>query len=1221
MLINKSWFLIFLFILTLNSHSANGIQTSSSPIDELDQVYSTALNQNIDEIVKKPLSEIIVENSLKIDKNQDKIADDLALKEGNLDLLLLFEDYSYMSEDFGISNIKIKEKFTVAPIISIEADASILPLLSALDGLSVIEENHQIKKQLAYSTAQLGIRPYIWDLGLTGSSDFSIAIVDSGIDTSHTAFSDRIIASYNAIEKGEPVIDIDGHGTHVAGIAAGYPITGPSTFNQSTRGTLPDQEGTFWTSQSILLANLNGSVSSINVGMDWGAKGEDNPSSSAFIALVTTQFTLAACGNDCYISDTDGLIDVTFSNIPSGDFYLVFGNDGGAGDQNYEGWAEVAYNTELPSQIKSDSYNAYSGVAPSSNIVVVKALDSQGNGNALTLLDGLNWVADHKMDYNITVVNLSLGSDDTIISSVDSAIANLVNQGIVVVAAAGNFGAESNGIFSPGSAIDAITVGAVNRYNEISHYSSVGHASLNPGIKPDVVASGGSSSIPADGWETDYTEGLGLIVAPDSNNIGFNSVNNDLIGYEGTSMAAPHIAGLAALLVQQMHNTRGWTWDRDDVYRIKRAILAGTFEVGNIGSNGGESLLSQGIPDHNPTVDRDSKDHTEGWGAVDGRAALGALTGNLPLNRHMPLTFSLENPFIPNVYAWTFSIEASKSYEFKADVPIGADIDLLIIDPISGENGDLDVLYSATNGKGINEEIIIEQTSSKELIFVARLVNSDNSQDEISFVLLNPDFVPKIDLISPLNGSYYSSPNLDIIFYSPSNSVEGYLDSVNQGYFSSGDKMTDVSLGSHNLTLIETNLNTGVSDRVYVNFTIDNIDPILVSDLSNLDGITINDSVKINFTATDNFALDRVEIIVDGVLGETLGFPVSEILLNPKWFTSGSHQVILRVYDKAGNSAFESYPIHFEHSIFIVRNQDRIQEIEGSITIDWHTSSDSPDSYWISIDEEILETKAWDGENLTYSFKFNQTGSFNISLFVNSTSGDFAFDSFILTIEDNISPVISGPSSGFYDATEPLFLEFSVDDLLLQRIEMLVDNNNIPFSVDRNKVSLSVEGEPNTMSNVTVIAVDTSGNKGITSINIQWKDLTAPILSEPADLTIEKGTTSASITWEWIEKFVSEVKVFLDDDPIFTVPSPTNSEFTIDSSFLNSLEKGAYSFKMQITDVNGNLDEDTVLVTVTEKNQMTTRSDNGFISGFNFFLTLISIFTTLHLLIKRKQRL
>jgi len=63
-------------------------------------------------------------------------------------------------------------------------------------------------------------------------------------------------------------------------------------------------------------------------------------------------------------------------------------------------------------------------------------------------------------------------------SSIDSSVSSLVrNKGIVCVVSAGNDGTSSGGVYSPGSCLDAITVGAVNKASEIAYYSSNGHIS------------------------------------------------------------------------------------------------------------------------------------------------------------------------------------------------------------------------------------------------------------------------------------------------------------------------------------------------------------------------------------------------------------------------------------------------------------------------------------------------------------------------------------------------------------------------------------------------------------------------------------------------------------------------------------------------------------------------------------------------------------------------
>src|SRR3712207_3775661 len=99
---------------------------------------------------------------------------------------------------------------------------------------------------------------------------------------------------------------------------------------------------------------------------------------------------------------------------------------------------------------------------------------SLGTGTTSGLLGALAWVLDNRAQYNIRVVNLSLGT-----AAVDSyrndplclAVRSLVNAGVVVVAAAGNEGKNADGqklyglIHSPGIEPSAVTVGATNTYD------------------------------------------------------------------------------------------------------------------------------------------------------------------------------------------------------------------------------------------------------------------------------------------------------------------------------------------------------------------------------------------------------------------------------------------------------------------------------------------------------------------------------------------------------------------------------------------------------------------------------------------------------------------------------------------------------------------------------------------------------------------------------------
>ncbi|GAH45899.1 unnamed protein product, partial [marine sediment metagenome] len=195
-------------------------------------------------------------------------------------------------------------------------------------------------------------------------------------------------------------------------------------------------------------------------------------------------------------------------------------------------------------------------------------------------------------------------------------------------------GTASGGIFSPASSPDCIAVGAVNKEDEISYYSSNG----SPGdsyLRPDVVAPGGSlapsgSSAPrqpvfaADSNDADTTRVDGEMPETDY-------YLNNFRGMQGTSMACPMVAGLAQLVIDAMIDRYGqWEYSWENAKKIKQIICMGTFEVRNIEGNlatGGESYDGDGDGiAQNAPINRYSKDNVEGWGRVSAEAAIQAVT-------------------------------------------------------------------------------------------------------------------------------------------------------------------------------------------------------------------------------------------------------------------------------------------------------------------------------------------------------------------------------------------------------------------------------------------------------------------------------------------------------------------------------------------------------------------------------------------------------------------
>jgi subtilisin family serine protease len=177
------------------------------------------------------------------------------------------------------------------------------------------------------------------------------------------------------------------------------------------------------------------------------------------------------------------------------------------------------------------SNGKYRGVASGASILDGKVLNDFGFGYDSWIIAGMQWAVDQGAD----VVNLSLGADDTAgLDVLEEAVNTLsAEHGTLFVVAAGNSGAEQT-VGSPGSAEAALTVGAVDRNDELAGFSSRGPRVGDGGLKPDLTAPGVDivAALHADGV-------IGPPVEP-----GYTALS-------GTSMATPHVAGAAALLAQQ----------------------------------------------------------------------------------------------------------------------------------------------------------------------------------------------------------------------------------------------------------------------------------------------------------------------------------------------------------------------------------------------------------------------------------------------------------------------------------------------------------------------------------------------------------------------------------------------------------------------------------------------------------------------------------------------
>jgi len=169
------------------------------------------------------------------------------------------------------------------------------------------------------------------------------------------------------------------------------------------------------------------------------------------------------------------------------------------------------------------------GVAPGARLWALKVLGSTGAGSTSNIINALNWVLQNRgtLWKGIGIVNLSLGGG--VNSSIDTAVNNLINNGIVVCVAAGNSNVDAQ-YFSPARVTNAITVGATQpnpSYNYLASYSNYGKFIdiLAPGSNIHSTYLNGYASLSGTSMATPVVTGTIAVMLSTRTVSGTNSLN------------------------------------------------------------------------------------------------------------------------------------------------------------------------------------------------------------------------------------------------------------------------------------------------------------------------------------------------------------------------------------------------------------------------------------------------------------------------------------------------------------------------------------------------------------------------------------------------------------------------------------------------------------------------------------------------------------------------
>jgi subtilisin family serine protease len=635
----------------------------------------------------------------------------------------------------------------------------------------LVEKEAVAHATITYAARQVGARTYVWNtLGLQGDSNSSIAIVDTGIDDSHSDFStgfgdknftNKIVGWNDQINLSTTSpYDDNGHGSHVSGLAAGngFFSTDDSGNAVATWGANLGRitsSGTYLVSGMMVnrTGNITIKVKWTNTNRGAGAgRLSALPLYYGDKTLNTENWTKVASVSTPN-RDTWYTLTYNVTSNPSGGYdmyHITMSLTAGAGD------LYVVFTISWPYTPLADGFSAWTGIAPQTRLVGVKVLDYSGTGTSTGLLSAIDWIIANREAYHIVITSMSLGFSSEV-STVNAALVNLVNSGITTVVSAGNSGPGGNYIYTPGSVDEVITVAAINQFDNIADYSSQGGTSRYRGntLKPDVVAPGGSFfAVP--------------LLSADSNDgdadLGWSEVTlDDRAPMQGTSMSAPVVAGAASIIIQAMGGFAEWRYTRSQALLPKMILLMTATETY---PNFREYYTSD-----SPTIERGGKDIHEGYGRLNLDAAVDAVLKTYEIGTNV--TETLGNPptlsdisVLGQKLAWARKAQLipEGKYNFTLTVPAGADFDLYLYNSTGTWYGEPAIVAKSTNATtGGYEQIILTAPYNGTYYLVVKRATATTASGAFT---LESTFTPNHDItmlkVEPSATSIYEGNTVNV---------------------------------------------------------------------------------------------------------------------------------------------------------------------------------------------------------------------------------------------------------------------------------------------------------------------------------------------------------------------------------------------------------------------------------------------------------------------------
>jgi serine protease AprX len=347
---------------------------------------------------------------------------------------------------------------------------------------------------------------------------------------------------------------------------------------------------------------------------------------------------------------------------------------------------EVLWHGTWAASILGGNSTAYQGVAPGVKFVIMQIFKDIGGGQVVTtpsiLERAVDWLLNNKDLYNVSIASMSFGikpttNDLQYINQIDTVVEKLVNAGILVVAAAGNDGDQGiRTINAPGSSESVLTIGGVDNSGGMYYKSSIG-PTYEGYRKPDVCA-----------------PGVSIYGAYPGNSFVYAS---------GTSASTPFVSGLAALLLEKNPNL--------SPLELKNIISLSSYR----------------------TIDPlFISDNRQGWGIIQGYAALASLESPITLTQNTKFQVKLNESY--SVFCQPVRLNPNH-YFFEVIQKDSLPAELYLFDKTPNQDGTPKLISNSINSIDISKRMGVFLTDTHDYYLVLKSSVKNSGWFEIKLII------------------------------------------------------------------------------------------------------------------------------------------------------------------------------------------------------------------------------------------------------------------------------------------------------------------------------------------------------------------------------------------------------------------------------------------------------------------------------------------------------